>query len=73
MYQLIQLGVKAVDANTLKDRSKRLLTYLPSMMLYNALQREALEAHGGLYNSDVAGSSVRSCSDGAKASAWCMK
>lgn len=50
-----QLGVKAVDANTLQIETQSPAPYLPAMMLYsNAMQKKALEAHGGLYNSDVA-------------------
>jgi len=52
---LDQLGVKAVDAHTLQITTKDPAPYLPSMMLYSeGLQKKALEAHGGLYNSDLA-------------------
>jgi ABC-type oligopeptide transport system substrate-binding subunit len=50
-----QLGVKAVDANTLQITTEAPAPYLPTMMLYsNPMQKKAFEAHGGLYNSDVA-------------------
>jgi ABC-type oligopeptide transport system substrate-binding subunit len=50
-----QIGVRAVDANTLEITTETPAPYLPSMMLYsNAMQKKALETHGGLYNSDVA-------------------
>jgi len=52
---LDQLGVKAVDAHTLQITTKDPAPYLPAMMLYSeGLQKKALEAHGGLYNSDLA-------------------
>ncbi len=52
---LDQLGVKAADAHTLEITTVSPAPYLPAMMLYsNALQKKALEAHGGLYNSDPA-------------------
>jgi ABC-type oligopeptide transport system substrate-binding subunit len=52
---LDQLGVKAADANTLQITTVAPAPYLPAMMLYSmALQKKALEAHGGLYNSDPA-------------------
>src|SRR5215211_335594 len=52
---LDQLGVKAADANTLQITTEAPAPYLPAMMLYSmALQKKALAAHGGLYNSDVA-------------------
>jgi ABC-type transport system substrate-binding protein len=52
---LEELGVKAADANTLQIETQSPAPYLPAMMLYsNALQKKALEAHGGLYNSDPA-------------------
>ena len=50
-----QLGVKAVDAHTLQFETQQPAPYLPAMMLYSqALQKKALLAHGGLYNSDPA-------------------
>jgi ABC-type oligopeptide transport system substrate-binding subunit len=50
-----QLGVKAVDAHTLTFETQSPAPYLPAMLLYSMpLQKKALEAHGGLYNSDVA-------------------
>jgi ABC-type oligopeptide transport system substrate-binding subunit len=50
-----QLGVKAVDANTLAITTESPAPYLPAMMLYsNPLQKKSLEAKGGLYNSDPA-------------------
>ena len=50
-----QLGVKAVDAHTLQVTTQQPAPYLPAMMLYSqSLQKKALEAHGGLYNSDPA-------------------
>ncbi|KPV51088.1 ABC transporter substrate-binding protein, partial [Kouleothrix aurantiaca] len=50
-----QLGVAAADANSFTVTTVSPAPYLPAMMLYsNALQKKALEAHGGLYNSDPA-------------------
>ncbi len=50
-----QLGVKAVDAHTLQFETQQPAPYLPAMMLYSqGLQKKAFDAHGGLYNSDVA-------------------
>lgn len=50
-----QIGVKAVDANTLAFTTVSPAPYLPAMMLYsNAMQKKALEANGGLYNSNTA-------------------
>jgi ABC-type oligopeptide transport system substrate-binding subunit len=50
-----QLGVKAVDAHTLEFDTQSPAPYLPAMLLYSMpLQKKALEAHGGLYNSDPA-------------------
>lgn len=50
-----QIGVRAVDANTLEITTASPAPYLPAMMLYsNAMQKKALETVGGLYNSDVA-------------------
>ncbi|HEX2909522.1 MAG TPA: peptide ABC transporter substrate-binding protein [Chloroflexia bacterium] len=52
---LDQLGVKAVDANTLQFTTETPAPYLPAMLLYsNPLQKKALEANGGLYNSNPA-------------------
>jgi ABC-type oligopeptide transport system substrate-binding subunit len=49
------LGIKAVDAHTLQIETREPAPYLPAMMLYSpALQKKALDAHGGLYNSNVA-------------------
>jgi ABC-type oligopeptide transport system substrate-binding subunit len=50
-----QIGVRAVDANTLAFETVSPAPYLPAMLLYSMpLQKKALEAHGGLYNSDPA-------------------
>src|SRR4029079_14066471 len=50
-----QLGVKAADAHTLQFATQSPAPYLPAMLLYsNPMQKKALEAHGGLYNSDPA-------------------
>jgi ABC-type transport system substrate-binding protein len=52
---LAQLGVAALGPNTLQFTTQAPAPYLPAMLLYsNALQKKALEAHGGLYNSDPA-------------------
>jgi ABC-type transport system substrate-binding protein len=52
---LDQIGVTAVDAHTLQIETQDAAPYLPAMMLYSqGLQKKALEAHGGLYNSDPA-------------------
>ena len=52
---LDQIGVKAVDAHTLSIETQDPAPYLPAMMLYSqGLQKKALDAHGGLYNSDPA-------------------
>src|SRR5438552_806415 len=52
---LDQLGVKAADANTLQVTTEAPAPYLPAMMLYSdPLQKKALAAHGGIYNSDPA-------------------
>jgi ABC-type oligopeptide transport system substrate-binding subunit len=52
---LDQLGVKAADPNTLQITTESPAPYLPAMMLYSApLQKKALEAKGGLYNSNPA-------------------
>jgi ABC-type oligopeptide transport system substrate-binding subunit len=48
-----QIGVKAVDAHTLQFTTVAPAPYLPAMMLYSdTMQKKALAAHGGLYNSD---------------------
>lgn len=53
--QLDQLGVTAVDAHTVKFETVSPAPFLPAMLLYSMpLQKKALEAHGGLYNSDPA-------------------
>jgi ABC-type oligopeptide transport system substrate-binding subunit len=50
-----QIGVKSVDAHTLQVETQVVAPYLPTMMLYsNGMQKKALDAHGGLYNSDPA-------------------
>ncbi len=50
-----EIGVRAVDANTLEFTTETPAPFLPAMLVYSApLQKAALEAHGGLYNSDVA-------------------
>jgi peptide/nickel transport system substrate-binding protein/oligopeptide transport system substrate-binding protein len=50
-----QLGVKAADAHTVQFETQSPAPYLPAMLLYSMpLQKKALEAHGGLYNSDPA-------------------
>src|SRR5262245_37215877 len=50
-----QLGVKAADPHTLQFETQTPAPYLPAMLLYSwPLQKKALEAHGGLYNSDPA-------------------
>jgi ABC-type oligopeptide transport system substrate-binding subunit len=52
---LDQLGVTAVDANTLSVTTVSPAPYLPAMMLYsNPFQKKSLEAKGGLYNSNPA-------------------
>jgi ABC-type oligopeptide transport system substrate-binding subunit len=52
---LDQLGVTAADPHTLQITTVAPAPYLPAMLLYSsALQKKALEAHGGLYNSDPA-------------------
>jgi len=52
---LAQIGVKAVDPHTLQFETQVPAPYLPAMLLYsNTLQKKALAAHGGLYNSDPA-------------------
>ncbi len=52
---LDQLGMKAVDSNTLQVTTEAPAPYLPAMMLYsNPMQKKALEAKGGLYNSTAA-------------------
>jgi ABC-type oligopeptide transport system substrate-binding subunit len=50
-----QLGVKAVNANTLEITTQQPAPYIPAMMIYSqGMQKKALEAKGGLYNSDPA-------------------
>jgi len=50
-----EIGVRAVDANTLEFTTETPAPFLPSMLVYsNAMQKRALEEHGGLYNSDPA-------------------
>jgi ABC-type transport system substrate-binding protein len=50
-----QLGVAAVDPHTFQVTTQQPAPYLPAMMLYSAaLQKKALQEHGGLYNSDPA-------------------
>src|SRR5579859_3164816 len=50
-----QLGVKSADAHTLQITTVSPAPYLAAMMLYSdPLQKKALAAHGGLYNSDPA-------------------
>ncbi len=52
---LEELGVVAVDANTLTIATESPAPYLPAMVIYsNAMQKKALETVGGLYNSDPA-------------------
>jgi ABC-type oligopeptide transport system substrate-binding subunit len=52
---LDQLGVTAVDAHTLQITTQQPAPYIPAMMLYSqGMQKKALDAHGGLYNSDPA-------------------
>jgi ABC-type oligopeptide transport system substrate-binding subunit len=48
-----QIGAKAVDSHTLQFTTVAPAPYLPAMMLYSdTMQKKALAAHGGLYNSD---------------------
>ncbi len=50
-----EIGVRAVDANTLEFTTETPAPYLPAMLVYSTpLQKRALEEHGGLYNSDPA-------------------
>jgi ABC-type transport system substrate-binding protein len=50
-----EIGVRAVDANTLEFTTETPAPFLPAMLVYsNAMQQRALEEHGGLYNSDPA-------------------
>lgn len=50
-----EIGVRAVDANTLEFTTETPAPFLPAMLVYsNAMQKRALEEHGGLYNSDPA-------------------
>jgi ABC-type transport system substrate-binding protein len=49
-----QIGVTAVDANTLQIETQSPAPFLPAMLVYSApLQKAALEEHGPLYNSNV--------------------
>jgi len=48
-----EIGVRAVDANTIEFTTATPAPFLPAMLIYSApLQKAALEAHGGLYNSN---------------------
>jgi ABC-type oligopeptide transport system substrate-binding subunit len=48
------IGVTAVDANTLQFETQTPIPYLPAMLIYSsALQKKALETSGPLYNSNV--------------------
>ena len=48
-----EIGVRAVDAQTLEFTTEAPAPFLPAMLVYSAtLQKAALEAHGGLYNSN---------------------
>ena len=50
-----QLGVAAIDAHTFQVTTQQPAPYLPAMLLYSmSFQKKALQAHGGLYNSDPA-------------------
>ncbi|GIK75584.1 MAG: ABC transporter substrate-binding protein [Chloroflexota bacterium] len=50
-----EIGVRAVDAHTLEFTTESPAPFLPAMLVYsNAMQKRALEEHGGLYNSDPA-------------------
>jgi ABC-type transport system substrate-binding protein len=50
---LEEMGVKAVDANTLEVTTESAAPYLPAMLLYSmTLQAKALEEAGPLYNSN---------------------
>lgn len=50
-----EIGIRAVDANTLEITTEMPAPFLPAMMLYSAtMQKKALEEHGGFYNSDPA-------------------
>ena len=52
---LDSIGVKAVDKNTFQLTTVDPAPYIPAMMLYSqVLQKKALEANGGLYNSNPA-------------------
>ena len=49
-----QIGVRAVDANTLEFTTEAPAPFLPAMLVYSTpLQKKALEEHGPLYNSNV--------------------
>ena len=71
------LGVKAVDANTLEFTTETPAPYLPAMLVYSTpLQKKALEANGGLYNSDPATSVLpapTSWWSGPRTSVWCTR
>ena len=48
-----EIGVRAVDAQTLEFTTEAPAPFLPAMLVYSAtFQKAALEAHGGLYNSN---------------------
>jgi ABC-type transport system substrate-binding protein len=50
-----EIGVRAVDANTLEFTTETPAPYLPAMLVYSTpLQKKALEELGGLYNTDPA-------------------
>jgi ABC-type transport system substrate-binding protein len=50
-----EIGVRAVDAHTLEFTTETPAPFLPAMLVYStAMQKRALEEHGGLYNSDPA-------------------
>ena len=50
-----EIGVRAVDANTLEFTTETPTPFLPAMLVYsNTMQKRALEEHGGFYNSDPA-------------------
>ena len=50
-----EIGVRAVDANTLEFTTETPAPFLPAMLVYsNTMQKKALEEHGGFYNSDPA-------------------
>jgi ABC-type transport system substrate-binding protein len=48
-----EIGVTAIDANTLEFTTETPTPFLPAMLVYsNTMQKKALEEHGGFYNSD---------------------